>query len=311
MLLEQELAVQASDKDTVITIGVFDGVHTGHKHLLDKVMEQAKTLNALSGVITFRQHPEELISPEKELPYLTSLDERISRLKKVGIDLVIVISFNREISEIDARDFIVLLKKYLKVRAFVVGPDFACGKNRAGDAEFLRTLGKEMDFTVSVVPPKTVKGEIISSTLIRQALAAGNMKRVRTLAGHYFSLAGPVVTGFGRGRGLGFPTANLDVDKKQALPPDGVYATVAYIDNQAYPALSNIGVRPTFDNGQRSIEVFLLDYQGNLYGKEMKIELIERLRPERKFASPDDLKQQISEDIRRGREILEGIGNRD
>jgi len=203
------------------------------------------------------------------------------------------------------------LKKYLKVRAFVVGPDFACGKNRVGDAEFLRKIGKEMDFSVSVVPPKIVKGEIISSTLIRQALAAGNMKRVLTLAGHYFSLAGPVVSGDKRGRTLGFPTANLDVDKKQALPPDGVYATLAYIDDHIYQAMSNIGVRPTFDNGPRSIEVFLLDYQGDLYGKEMKIELIERLRPERKFASPEDLKQQISEDISRGREILESLENRE
>jgi len=311
MLLEQELAAQASEKDTVLTIGVFDGVHIGHRHLLDKVKEQAGKLNALSGVITFRQHPEELISPEKELPYLTSLNERISRLKKAGIDIVVALSFNREIAEIDARDFIVLLKKYLRVRAFVIGPDFACGRNRTGDADYLRTLGKTMDFSVTVVPPESIKGEIISSTSIRQALANGDMKRVCTLGGHYFSISGPVVSGVGRGRGLGFPTANLDVDAKQALPPDGVYATLAYIDNRTYPALSNIGVRPTFDNGQRSIEVFLLDYQGNLYGKEMKIELVERLRPERKFTTPDELIKQINADIKRGREILQGLWNRE
>lgn len=307
MLLEQELAAQASEKDTVLTIGVFDGVHIGHRHLLDRVREQAGKLNVLSGVITFRQHPEELISPQNKLPYLTSLTERITRLKKAGIDIVVALSFNREMADIEARDFIVLLKKYLHVRAFVIGPDFACGKNRSGDANFLRELGKSMDFTVTVVPPKIIKGEIISSTSIRKALAVGDMKKVRTLSGHLFSLAGPVVTGFGRGKGLGFPTANLDVDAKQALPPDGVYATIAHIDDRVYQALSNIGVRPTFDNGPRSIEVFLLDYQGNLYGKDMKIEIVERLRPETKFTNPEELKKQINEDIRRGKEILAAI----
>jgi riboflavin kinase / FMN adenylyltransferase len=300
MPLEQELAVQSSEKDTVLTIGVFDGVHAGHKHLLDKVKEQAKKLGALSAVVTFSQHPEELISPGKEMPYLTSLSERISRLKKHGIDLVIVLSFNQELANIAADEFIRLLIKYLRVRAFIIGPDFACGKNRMGDAEFRKKVG----YTVTVVQPKIMKGEVISSTLIRQALALGDMQRVRNLAGHYFSLAGPVVTGFGRGKVLGFPTANIDVDKKQALPPDGVYATIAYIDERKYFALSNIGVRPTFENGQRSIEVFLLDYEGNLYGKEMKIELVERLRPEIKFASADDLKKQINEDIKKGKEIL-------
>lgn len=309
MLLKQELAAQASEKDTVLTIGVFDGVHLGHKHLLDKVKEKALQLNALSGVVTFRQHPEELISPEKELPFLTSLEERINRLKKEGIDLVITLTFNPEMAEIEARDFILLLKKYLHFRALVIGPDFACGKNRVGDAAYLRALGKELGFTVTVVQPRTIKGEVISSTSIRQALAIGDMKRVTRLFGHYFCLRGRVVTGYGRGQGLGFPTANIDVDVKQAIPPNGVYATLAYIDNQVYPALSNIGVRPTFDNGARSIEVFLLDYQGSLYGKELKIELVERLRDEKKFTSAEDLKQQIAEDVMRGREILAELAN--
>lgn len=311
MLVERELSRQASEKDTVLTIGVFDGVHLGHKHLLAEVKEQARNLNCLSGVVTFRQHPDKLISPGKELPYLTSFDERINRLKQEGIDTVVVLSFNRELAEIEARQFVSLLKKYLKMRAMVIGPDFALGKNRKGEPNYLRELGKEMGFTVTVVPPKTTNGEIISSTAIRKALAEGDMEHVYVLAGQYFSLSGPVVSGVGRGRELSYPTANLNVDARQALPPYGVYATLAYIDNRAHQSLTSIGVRPTFDNGDRTIEVFILDYKGNLYGKELKVEFVERLRPEKKFATAEELKRQIAEDIKIGKTILSKIDQTD
>jgi len=304
MLLEQELASQSIDSDTALTIGVFDGVHLGHKHLLDVVKNQAKRAGILSTVVTFRQHPEHFISPQKELPYLTSLEERVRRLKSAGIDKVVIISFSHEMAEIEASVFIQLLIKYLKLKILVIGPDFACGRDRKGDKTYLQQLGKEMNFEVITVPPKIKDGEVISSTAIRRALAAGDMKRVKDLSSHYFSIGGPVVSGFGRGKGLGFPTANLDVDHLQALPPNGVYATLAYIDDKVYQALTNIGVRPTFDNGNRSVEVFLLDYEGNLYGKEMKIELVERLREEKKFASVEELVQQITHDIEQGKEIL-------
>jgi riboflavin kinase/FMN adenylyltransferase len=310
MLVEQELSHQASRKDTVLTIGVFDGVHLGHRHLLDEVKRQAQSLGCLSAVVTFRQHPEKLISPGKELPYLTSLDERIKRLKKEGIDSVVVLSFNNELAEIEARHFISLLKKYLHIVALVVGPDFALGKNRKGEPNYLRELGKEMDFTVSIVLPKIINGEIVSSTAIRKALAQGDMKHVFTLAGQYFTLGGPVVTGAGRGGGiLGYPTANLDVDSEQALPPNGVYATLSHIDNRTYQSLTNIGVRPTFDNGNRTIEVFILDYAGNLYGKELKVDFIERLRAEKKFDKAEELQKQIAEDIRIGKIILSKANN--
>jgi riboflavin kinase / FMN adenylyltransferase len=304
MSLEEELSAQSSDKETVITIGVFDGVHLGHKELLAEVKHQAEKLSCLSGVVTFRQHPDELVYSGKILPHLTSLDERIARLKAEGMDKVIVISFNRDMMEIPARDFVILLKKYLKIKALVIGPDFALGKKRQGDMKYLTELGKEFGFTVTQLKPKVINGEIISSTAIRRALAEGDMKHVFRLAGQYFSLAGPVVAGFGRGKGLGFPTANLDVEPKQALPPDGVYATHAYIDGILFQSMTSIGVRPTFGKGNRSIEVFILDYKGDLYGKNLKVEFIERLRPEKKFSSPEELKKQIEEDVDRGREIL-------
>jgi riboflavin kinase/FMN adenylyltransferase len=310
MLVEQELSRQSSEKNTVLTIGVFDGVHIGHRHLLDEVKKQAKSLGCLSAVITFRQHPEKLISPGKELPYLTSLDERINRLKKEGIDSVIILSFNHELADIEARQFVSLLKDYLHMVALVVGPDFALGKDRKGDLKYLRKLGEEMGFTVSIVLPKLIHGEIVSSTAIRKALAEGNMKRVYALSGQYFTLSGSVVTGAHRGSGiLGYPTANLDVDTEQALPPNGVYATLAHIDKKTYLSLSNIGVRPTFDNGNRTIEVFVLDYTGNLYGKELKVDFVERLRPEKKFDKVEELQKQIAEDIKIGTAILTGISN--
>jgi riboflavin kinase / FMN adenylyltransferase len=311
MSLEEELSTQSSDKDTVITIGVFDGVHLGHKELLAEVKNQAEKLACLSGVITFRQHPDELVHSGKILPHLTSLGERITRLKAEGIDKVIIISFDRSMMEIEARDFVVLLKKYLKIKAIVIGPDFALGKNRRGDVKYLSELGKEFGFTVTQLKPKLINGEIISSTAIRRALAEGDMKHVFQLAGQYFSLAGPVVAGFGRGKGLGFPTANMDVEPKQALPPDGVYATRAYVDGQTFQSLTSIGLRPTFGKGNRSIEVYILDYQGDLYGKNLKVEFIERLRPEKKFTSPEELSKQIEEDVARGREILGGLDTPD
>ena len=307
MSLEEELSAQNFEKSSVLTIGVFDGVHLGHKELLNEVKRQARNLNCLSGVVTFRQHPDELVHSGKILPHLTSLEERINRLKMEGIDRVVVLSFSRDMLEIEARDFVTLLWKYLKMKALVVGPDFALGKNRKGDAAFVRELGKEMDFTLTQLPPKIIDGEIVSSTAIRKALAVGDMDRVHALAGQYFTFAGPVVTGFGRGKELGFPTANLDVAPKQALPPDGVYATIAHIEDNVYHSLTSIGIRPTFGAGNRSIEVFILDYKGNLYGKNLKVEFIERLRPEKKFASAEELKKQIAEDINRGREILDGL----
>ena len=307
MHLEDELAAQATAQDTVLTIGVFDGVHLGHKELLQEVKRQAAALQCLSGVVTFRQHPEELVHSGKVLPHLTSLEERIKSLKAEGIDRVVVLSFSLDMVAIEARDFVALLCKYLRMKALVMGPDFALGKNRRGDAAYLAAVGRELGFTVTSLPPKIISCEIVSSTAIRRALAAGDMQRVYQLAGQYFTFGGPVVTGFGRGKELGFPTANLDVEPKQALPPDGVYATLAYIDNTFYHSLTSIGVRPTFAAGNRTIEVYILDYKDNLYGKNLKVAFVARLRPERKFTSPGALQEQIAADITRGRAILSKI----
>ncbi len=305
---EQELSQISPEKETVLTIGVFDGVHLGHKALLDELKKQAKELNALSGVVTFRYHPDELLSPNKSLPYLTSLNQRVKLLKAEGIDLVVTLTFNSELAALEAQEFIALLKKYLKMRALVVGPDFALGKGRKGNIDYLRKLGQETGFTVTVVPPVVVNNEAVSSTVIRKALADGDMKRVHNLAGRYFSFSGKVVVGEKRGRKLGFPTANLDVHPRQALPPFGIYATLAHIGGKTYKSVTSIGIRPTFTEGIRTIEIYILDFDKDIYGKELKVDFIEKLRNEKKFNSVEELTKQIAEDVKQGKAILESLG---
>ena len=304
MQVEKELAGLSPRKDMLLTVGVFDGVHLGHKYLISQLTEHAKQQNLLSGVVTFGQHPQEVLSPQTKLPFLTSLAEKTNLLKNEGVEAVITLSFSRELAQLSARQFVSLLKKYLRMRGMVIGPDFALGRDREGNANSLRTLGQDMDFSVTVIPPIIVNGEVASSTAIRNALADGDMKKARNLIGRSFSLQGRVTTGAGRGTELGFPTANLDVDLEQALPAEGVYATWAYIGDKACQSVTNIGQRPTFGGGGRTVEVYVFDYHGDLYGRELKIDIIERLRGEIKFDSTEALKKQITEDIKQGRTVL-------
>ncbi len=302
--MEEELTRLSPGKDMLLTIGVFDGVHLGHKHLISRLKELAHQQGLASGVVTFRQHPEEVLSPKNRLPFLTSVAQRINLLKNEGVDAVIPLSFTTELAQLSARSFLERLQKHLRMRGVVIGPDFALGRNREGNTETMRRLGQEMSFSVSVVPPLKIDGEVVSSTVTRKALAKGDMKRVQKLIGRPFRLQGRVVTGVGRGVKLGFPTANLEIEAEQALPPDGVYISLAHIDDQSYFSLTNIGKRPTFGNNQRLVEVYLLDYDGDLYGQELEIDLLEWLRSEKKFKTAEELKKQIAQDVERGRKWL-------
>jgi len=308
MQVEEELAQLSPERDMLLTIGVFDGVHLGHKHLISQLKELARQQNLLSGVVTFRLHPQEVLLPQTKLPFLTNLSQRTSLLKDAGVEAIVTLSFSSELAQLSARQFISLLKKYLRMRGLVIGPDFTLGRNREGNTNTLRTLGQNMNFSVTVVPPIMINDEVVSSTAIRNALADGDMKRVHDLAGRPFSLGGCVIAGVGRGIELGFPTANLDIGPEQALPAEGVYATRAYIDDKAYHSMTNIGKRPTFGSGQRTVEVYVLDYHSDLYGRELKIDIIERLRGERQFDTAQELKKQITEDVKQGRAILNSQG---
>lgn len=308
MLVEEELTNHSPERDTIVTVGVFDGVHLGHKRLISELLKQAGRKDMLPAVVTFLQHPEDLLSSRTKLPYLTDIATRIKLLKNEGVDIIVPLSFTEELSRLDARRFIGLLQKHLRMRGLVIGSDFALGKGREGDSDTLCQLGKESGFSVTVVSPLEIAGEVVSSTTIRKAMAEGNMKKVRKLTGRYFSLHGKVVTGTGRGEGMGFPTANLDVNSGQALPPDGVYAGLAHINGEIYQTMTNIGKDPTFGGTERTVETYLLDYHGDLYGYELTVDFVAKLRDEIKFASVDDLKKQVAEDVRRGKNILESTG---
>lgn len=307
MQVEEELARHRPGKDSLLAIGVFDGVHLGHRYLLSQLRESAQREALLAGVVTFRQHPLEVLSPGEGPPHLTEVAERTCLLEKVGADFVVALTFTHELAGLSAREFVLLLKEHLRMRGLVIGPDFAMGRGREGNAASLSRLGEELGFSVIVIPPKVV-GEVVSSTAIRSALAEGDIERVTGLLGRRFAVSGVVTTGTGRGAGLGFPTANLDVDAKQALPPEGVYATWAYGEGEAHQAMTNIGRNPTFGENERTVEVLLLDFRGDLYGRRVRVEFVQRLRDEKKFDSVDDLKRQIAQDVEQGRAILSTRG---
>lgn len=292
----------------VLTIGVFDGVHLGHQALVAETVRQAKQANALSGVVTFAGHPRLVLGKHKELPHLTSLEQRVRLLEANGVDRVIVLTFTKELAALPAAEFIGQLVERLRMKHLVVGPDFALGKGREGDIGSIKTLGEKLGFTVTVASPLQKNGYKISSTRIRRAMAESKMARVHDLLGRYFSLEGKVVKGEGRGATLGIPTANIEIPPDQALPADGVYATIACVDDRPIASITNIGTRPTFGGGQRTVESHLLDYRGDLYGRRLEIAIIGQIRPEQKFSSASELLSQIGRDIADARRILKETG---
>ena len=307
MEIEQELASIAPRKETLLTIGVFDGVHAGHRYLLEQLTRRAAEKDLLSGVVTFSPHPQSVLHPENQLPWLSNLEDRTRALRELGIDILVVLAFTARLAQLSAREFVSLVAQYLKMHGVMVGPDFALGRDREGNINMLRTLGRDMQFSVEVIPPYIINGEAVSSTLIRQALGQGDMRKVQRLMGRYFHLRGKVITSDKRGRLLGFPTANLDMMPQQALPGNGIYATIVHIGSRRFPAATNVGVRPTFGEGMKTVETHLLDYEGDLYGKEIKVEFVQKLRDEQRFASSEALKAQIEKDL----QAVQGVLGRD
>jgi len=289
----------------LLSVGVFDGVHLGHQRLLAHLRDEARSKNWLSGVVTFKSHPKVVLSGENKLLWLNDLETRISLLRNLGIDIVVALSFSSELARLTARRFVQLLKEHLKMRGLIIGPDFALGRNREGDSEKLRILGEEMSFSVEVIPPVVIDGFVVSSSTIRQALTEGDMKKVEKLIGRLFSLSGQVVSGDRRGRALGFPTANLDLRAEQALPSDGVYATITHIDHDFLPSVTNIGVRPTFGGNKRLVETYILDFEGELLGQKLTIDLLDKLRGEERFDNVEQLKAQMIRDVAQARQILD------
>ncbi len=309
MNIEDELAAFTPAQPTLLTIGVFDGVHLGHQYLLGHLVARAREKGCLSGVLTFKTHPEKVLKRKDTLPWICTLEERVRLLKAVGVDVVVPVTFTWSVASLTPREFILLLKKYLKMCGLVLGPDFALGKHRQGDPAFLGKIGEDLDFRVEVVKPARLGDEVISSSAIRRLLAEGDLIKVEKMLDRHFSLEGIVVQGDHRGQILGFPTANLEVQPEQALPKDGIYVSIAHVQGQQINSVTNIGVRPTFDGLKRLIETFILDFDSDIYGQDLRVDLIARLRDEMKFSSVDELVKQMNEDVAQARRIFKKIQN--
>lgn len=307
MQIERELAQVALDNDSVLTVGVFDGVHVGHKKLLHALTSEAASRGLLSGVLTFRNHPNSIFRADFRPQYLTSLDKRIKLIKDCGVGFVVPVTFDQEVAKLGAEDFTRLLQRKLRMKGLIVGPDFAMGHKREGDIEMLSTLGADMGFTVQEVDLMVNGGKAVRSTEIRQAIASGDMSTAEEMLGRRFELVGKVGHGDHRGRELGFPTANLDVPSDMAVPANGIYATFAYVDGKRHMAATSIGTRPTFNGVGRTIEAFLLEFDSDLYNRPIHLEFIQRLRDELKFDDVEALLSQMNIDVQQTREILQAL----
>ena len=307
MRIDGELAEASPDRDSALTLGVFDGVHRGHQHLIRATVKEARKSGRLALVATFRNHPGSVLRPDFRPSYITGLDDRISLMGALGVDRVIPITFDLELSELGARDFVALLQRRLRMQALVVGPDFALGRNREGDVPTLTSLSNDMGFSLVVSDLLEDDGRPVRSTVVRQALAEGDLALVQTLLGRHFALEGAVERGAGRGKVLGFPTANLRIAPDRALPGDGIYATWALVGERRHMAATSIGARPTFGETDRTVEAFLLDFDGDLYGSEVRLEFVQRLRDDVKYDSVEALKDQIGRDVDETRRILGAV----
>lgn len=289
-----------------LTIGSFDGVHRGHQEIIRRLATGAHSENALAVVVTFYPHPGIVLRGLSGPFYLTSPEERAKLLGDLGVDIVVTHPFNREVASTSALDFLIHLKQHLDFRKLWVGYNFALGRGREGDVPTLYRLGNELGFDLEVLPPVEIDGQVISSSQARTFLQNGDMEKTARLLGRFYRINGKVVHGDGRGQTIGIPTANLTLWSEQILPTNGVYACRAQVDDQQYEAAVNIGIRPTFDGRSPllQVEAHLLDFEGDLYGKNINLDFVTRLRGEKRFPSVEALVDQIQEDINQTRKVL-------
>jgi riboflavin kinase/FMN adenylyltransferase len=304
MEIIRDLEALARHPYPVTAIGNFDGVHMGHRAILKSAIERARAAGGTAFALTFDPLPAKLLVPDRAPKLILIPDDKLELLRLSGIDGVIVLNFTLELSLLSPRDFVCdYLLGRIGAREVVVGHSVSFGHNRAGNAAMMVELGREFGFDTNVVGPVKVGGLEVSSTKVRDLIQAGEMRAAAKLLGRYHFLHGPVVRGRERGRAIGFPTANIE-SETECIPPDGVYATRVILDDGAYPSITNIGIRPTFAETARSIEAHIFDFTRDLYGLRLKLEIIERIRGERKFNSADALKRQIALDLGKAREIL-------
>ena len=293
-------------RNPVITIGNFDGVHLGHQTLFQKVKDRSRAVDGQSVVITFDPHPIKLMRPDKRLPMLTTTDQKIKLLASLELDGIIVHPFSAEFGAMPAREFVqYYLVHRLGAREVVIGHDYRFGRNREGNIALLQSLGAEFGFPVHVVDAIQINDTIVSSTLIRNLINDGQVLAAQDFLGRPYEVTGEVIHGHGRGaRLLGFPTANITIDNGLLLPAAGIYAVRAELRGQIYPAVANIGTCPTFDNQELSLEVYLLDFDRDIYGQRLAVQFVQRLRDERRFDDLPALVTQIKKDVAAARQIV-------
>ncbi|OAI41343.1 hypothetical protein AYO38_03945 [bacterium SCGC AG-212-C10] len=300
-----QLSAGAPGPETAVTIGVLDGVHRGHQALLGRLAEEAKKRALSPGVVTLHPHPITVLRPDITPSYLTGLEDRMELMRAAGADWVIPLTFTSEVSEVEAEELATAFHEFLRMRLMVLGPDAAFGRGGPKDTpDRMRVLGAKLGFEVVQLEPLMHDHERYSSTAVRKALAAGDMERVSAMLGRDYQLAGPIIHGFERGRTIGFPTANISVAADRAMPELGVYATRARVAGHRLLGATNIGRRPTFDAGHVSIETYLMDFEGDIYGERMELEIVHRIRPEVKFDGIDAIKAQIEKDVAEARRVL-------
>jgi riboflavin kinase / FMN adenylyltransferase len=282
-----------------LAIGFFDGVHLGHRQIIRQTIADARQHEAIALVITFDRHPNTIVAPDRVPPLIYSLPQKLRAIESVGADTLLLFHFDKAFSEQSGESFVRTLVRDLgQVQSLCVGANFAFGHKRGGNVELLKRLGQELKFTVHGMSAVALDGKAVSSTRIRKAILVGDLDEAGQMLGRPYSVAGMVVHGDHFGHQLGFPTANLDVAGR-VLPPNGVYAAQAEAGGEIYRAVLNIGYRPTLaaPNPQLRVETHLLGFRGDLYGQELEITFVERLRDERKFSSREELSAQIARDI--------------
>ena len=300
-------------RPTVLTLGVFDGLHLGHQLIMSTVVERARALNAVPTVITFDPHPRAVLHPESAPPLLQTFDQKTEAFGVLGIEQTIVIRFTKSFAQLEAEEFLRdVVRDRLQAAEVYLGRGFAFGRNREGNIELLRRVSERLGFHADEVPEVRLRGQRISSSKIRGLLAEGHVNLARRMLGRPYGVEGRVVRGAERGRTLGFPTANLHPENR-VIPRGGVYVTATLIEGVWRRSVTNIGTRPTFENeasAQASIETFVMNWAGDLYGDVVRVRFLHRLRNEQKFASIDELKQQIERDRDRASEYFERSGVR-
>jgi riboflavin kinase/FMN adenylyltransferase len=296
-------------RPTVLTLGVFDGLHLGHQLIMRTVVERARAVNAVPTVITFDPHPRAVLHPESAPPLLQTLDQKVEGFGVLGIEQAIVVRFTPEFAQIRAGDFLRdVVKERLHAKEIYLGKGFAFGHDREGNIELLRRVSEDLGLFADEVPEVQIRGQRVSSSRVRELLRDGNVNLARRLLGRPYGVEGLVERGDERGHRLGFPTANLH-PKNRVIPRNGVYVTGALIDGHWRRSVTNIGLRPTFGTDtEPSVETFVIDWAGDLYGDVVRVRFLHRLRDERKFNSIDELKAQIEHDVQRARSYFARAG---